>query len=604
MSVTACAAAAVAALFFGPAVADRWRPPELLVKDRAPATSAEEIRELALGYLGRPYVMGGVGSPAFDCSGFTCRVYAEAGYAIPRVSRDQARAGRDVALDALAPGDLLFFTGDPGGSRIAHVGIYLGDRELVHASTGDGKIVIASLAASWFRDRLVSARRVLPDPGDTRTSSTVALLARTSTTSRPTPPRTLELVEHTGDTMLPPMLRLPPRHARLSFGPELAGLGRTSFGVRSAFVTEAGILGLVLAPEAALRLDSIALEVAIAVPVRFEVDRDPTVGTIDSFGDATRFLRSAELGLRGAELELRLSRFGDASLLGGLVLDRLAPASRVAGVPGLTVARSPLSFFGAARFPELELEVFADDVVDPGILGASVLAPVVEELLFAGVGIATDQAGRYHGARRALTAAEVQLVLRALSERAWSFDVEGGASVLSALDGAGASVRAKVSLEHRFGGGARAIGGSLHGGWIGAHALGAMLGPTYAAHGEVLLEALDDTHARGLFGAEAHLRLGKLSLGLAYEDGAGGRPHAFDRAAALVLDADGLPLGGTRVGGARVAFASRGLFEDAAEYVLHAGARVRLASWLFAELYAELGERLEGGGGVTVSYAP
>src|SRR5262249_33301238 len=138
--IPATLAAVVATLMIGPAADDRWRPPELRVRDRMPALTADEIRELALQYLGRPYVMGGVGSPGFDCSGFTCRVYAEAGYGIPRVSRDQVFAGRAVPLDHLAPGDLVFFVGSPGETRIQHVGIYLGNDELVHASTGDGKI--------------------------------------------------------------------------------------------------------------------------------------------------------------------------------------------------------------------------------------------------------------------------------------------------------------------------------------------------------------------------------------------------------------------------------------------------------------------------------
>ena len=92
----------VFSLSTGPVAGGSWRPPELKVEQRPPADFAE-LKEIAFNYLGRPYRMGGIGSPSIDCSGFTCRVFAEAGYAIPRVSRDQVRAGVPVSLDRLMP---------------------------------------------------------------------------------------------------------------------------------------------------------------------------------------------------------------------------------------------------------------------------------------------------------------------------------------------------------------------------------------------------------------------------------------------------------------------------------------------------------------------
>ncbi len=55
-------------LVSGPGVDGSWRPPELLVREGEPERDFGEIRGIAFSYLGRPYVMGGVGSPAFDCS--------------------------------------------------------------------------------------------------------------------------------------------------------------------------------------------------------------------------------------------------------------------------------------------------------------------------------------------------------------------------------------------------------------------------------------------------------------------------------------------------------------------------------------------------------
>src|SRR5262245_33702730 len=121
-----------------PGRVEDWRPPELRVARRPPVIDAKELRAIAMSYLGRPYSSGGVGNPGFDCSGLTCRVFAESGYALPRVSRDQARAGREVELERIVPGDLLFFVDDPGDKRVSHVGMYLGNAEMVHAASGQG----------------------------------------------------------------------------------------------------------------------------------------------------------------------------------------------------------------------------------------------------------------------------------------------------------------------------------------------------------------------------------------------------------------------------------------------------------------------------------
>lgn len=94
------------------------------------ARSGDAVVAEARKYLGVPYVWGGT-DPAtgLDCSGLVQHVYANLGYDVPRVSQDQATAGRPVAgLAQAQPGDILAF-----GSPVHHVGIYLGDNQMIEA---------------------------------------------------------------------------------------------------------------------------------------------------------------------------------------------------------------------------------------------------------------------------------------------------------------------------------------------------------------------------------------------------------------------------------------------------------------------------------------
>lgn len=88
----------------------------------------------AASYLGTPYLWGGTDpDTGLDCSGFVQRAFADVGVSLPRVSADQARAGRAVegGLDRAQPGDLVYWAARGGGTN--HIGIYLGDGQMMHA---------------------------------------------------------------------------------------------------------------------------------------------------------------------------------------------------------------------------------------------------------------------------------------------------------------------------------------------------------------------------------------------------------------------------------------------------------------------------------------
>ncbi|HEX6927355.1 MAG TPA: C40 family peptidase [Longimicrobiaceae bacterium] len=154
-----------------PASALASRP--LLTSASAPAGSeaaarlriAERTLDTADDYLGIRYTWGGSSpSEGFDCSGFVQYVFARNGVNLPRVSQDQARAGRALPLDlaVFEPGDLLAFASR--GNRVDHIAIYAGNGRIIHSSASGNGVRIDDLYSQrgrWYLDHMVAARRVI-----------------------------------------------------------------------------------------------------------------------------------------------------------------------------------------------------------------------------------------------------------------------------------------------------------------------------------------------------------------------------------------------------------------------------------------------------------
>ncbi|MBK3496738.1 C40 family peptidase [Viridibacillus sp. YIM B01967] len=99
-------------------------------------------------YLGVPYVWGGTTPSGFDCSGFTQYTYNQAGMgSIPRNSRAQREAASYTSNPQV--GDLIFFSENPGGSYITHVGLYAGNGQVLHAAGNQVQYQSISSGSYW-----------------------------------------------------------------------------------------------------------------------------------------------------------------------------------------------------------------------------------------------------------------------------------------------------------------------------------------------------------------------------------------------------------------------------------------------------------------------
>jgi cell wall-associated NlpC family hydrolase len=119
----------------------------------------QEIVQYARSCVGTPYRTGGTTRSGVDCSGLVLSVYSRFDVSLPRTSRAQSRSGEPVDRSDVEPGDLVFFR--TGRQSVSHVGIYIGGGRFIHASTSARQVRIDDLDDDYFRNRYVTARRVI-----------------------------------------------------------------------------------------------------------------------------------------------------------------------------------------------------------------------------------------------------------------------------------------------------------------------------------------------------------------------------------------------------------------------------------------------------------
>lgn len=135
---------------------------EVTATPAASGVGAQAV-EMAMQYLGCPYVYGAAGPKSFDCSGFTYYIYGKLGYSINRTASTQFNGnGVSISRENLQPGDLVFFREFGSSKSATHVGMYIGNGEIIHASSSkSGAYVrINSLSEKWYADRYVGAKRI------------------------------------------------------------------------------------------------------------------------------------------------------------------------------------------------------------------------------------------------------------------------------------------------------------------------------------------------------------------------------------------------------------------------------------------------------------
>ena len=128
------------------------------------AEKLEYVIYCAQNQLGKPYVYGATGMSSFDCSGLTYYAFRQISITLPRTAQSQGYDSdfqQISSVSNLERGDLVFFNTVSDSDQCDHTGIYLGDGWFIHASSGQDRVVVSTLASGYYNRVFSWGRRVL-----------------------------------------------------------------------------------------------------------------------------------------------------------------------------------------------------------------------------------------------------------------------------------------------------------------------------------------------------------------------------------------------------------------------------------------------------------
>lgn len=127
---------------------------------RSASGKAGHLMAEARTWIGTPYKYGGADRTGVDCSGLVLEVYKKAlGISLPRNSKEQSVYCVPIERENLQPGDLLFFASNRKDEEVNHVGMYVGENMMIHASSSMG-VIVSDLASPYYARTFKSAGAV------------------------------------------------------------------------------------------------------------------------------------------------------------------------------------------------------------------------------------------------------------------------------------------------------------------------------------------------------------------------------------------------------------------------------------------------------------
>ncbi len=154
-----CASQTLGKLFGGSSSSNQSSVPD------ANASLGQQIAAYAKQFIGVPYYLGGNGPKTFDCSGYTRYVFNHFGIKLPRTAYEQGYKGpgtKITSISALQTGDLVFFNTMGDSDLCDHAGIYIGNGQVIHASSGSKRqVTISSMSSNYYKTHFSWGRRVI-----------------------------------------------------------------------------------------------------------------------------------------------------------------------------------------------------------------------------------------------------------------------------------------------------------------------------------------------------------------------------------------------------------------------------------------------------------